>query len=236
MISRRRFLQWLLSLGLVGAADVGLCGRRRAAAAPARHPLRPQARRWPDDFISRSRWSPTSTPASPGWTSSASIRSSQQTNELERRPDRAARRLRRRAALLPSPARFIPTNGRRRWRAEGAARRPCHSRQPRLVGRPGCAGERPRPDLRPARAGAVGIPVYENDAVRLTKSGRHILAGGAGRPARVPADRAAAIPAAGSASTISTGRCARCPTAIPSSCSRTSPTSCPGCPSGCRWC
>ena len=43
MISRRRFLQWLLSLGVVGAAMSAYAVVVEPLLAPARHPLRPEA-------------------------------------------------------------------------------------------------------------------------------------------------------------------------------------------------
>ena len=66
-------------------------------------------------------------------------------------------------------------------RAEGAARRPCGARQPRLVGRQDRAARRAGgPTIARRALEAAGIPVYENDAVRLTKAGRPFWLAGLG--------------------------------------------------------
>ena len=82
----------------------------------------------------------------------------------------------------------------------------------------------------------AGIPVYENDVVRLTKSGRHFWLAGLGDQLAFQATRRRYPGRRIGVDDLDRHACARCPTAIPSSCSRTSPTSCRACPSGCRWC
>ena len=101
-------------------------------------------------------------------------------------------------AGLKAPLGVHAILGNHEWWDDGAAQR-----------------ERPRPDRSAGLAlERVGIPVYENDAVRLTKSGRHSGWPGSATSSR-SGRRAAAIPAAGSASTISTGTLRKVPDGDP---------------------
>ena len=80
-----------------------------------------------------------------------------------------------------------------------------------------------------------GIPVYENDVVRLVKDGRPFwLAGLGDQMAFIKRRRKGGRGAGSKASTISTARWPRSPMMRPSSCSRTSPTSSRACRRACR--
>jgi predicted MPP superfamily phosphohydrolase len=77
----------------------------------------------------------------------------------------------------------------------------------------------------------VGIPVYENDAVRLSKDGQPFWLAGLGDQLA-----GAVLPAAKWASTIFAPRWPRSPNLKQSSCWLTSQTSWSACPNGWRWC
>ena len=69
----------------------------------------------------------------------------------------------------------------RSGQTQGAAWRPCRSRQSRLVGiRATCRSERAGPTPAGLALQAVGIPVYENNAVRLEKDGQAFWLAGLG--------------------------------------------------------
>ena len=76
-------------------------------------------------------------------------------------------------------------------RVEGAARRACDPRQSRLVGDDKTVQRDGQgPTITRQALEAVGIPVYENDVVRLTKAGRPFWVAGLGdQLAYLPARR-----------------------------------------------
>ena len=115
MISRRRFLQWLLSLGVVGAA--------MSAYAVVVEPLLRQRvtrydlklRRWPADLPLTVAVISDLHACKP-WMDVERIQSIvEQTNELNADVIVLLGDYRGRAALLPHRRGCVPTNGRRRW-------------------------------------------------------------------------------------------------------------------------
>jgi predicted MPP superfamily phosphohydrolase len=179
MISRRRFLKWFLSLGLVGAAT--------SAYAVVVEPLLRQRvtrydlklRRWPDD-LDLTIAIVTDIHACEPWMDLSRIQSIvQQTNDLK--PD---------LTLLlgdfVSGLRYVTgTVGPDEWSTALAALKAplgVHA----ILGNHDWWGDRAVQEKRAGPPFAqralerVGIPVYENDAVRLTKSGRTFWLAGLG--------------------------------------------------------
>ena len=148
MISRRRFLQWLLSLGVVGAAAsaYGVVVEPLLRQRVTRYDVK--LRRWPDD-LPLTIAAIADVHACKPWMTIERIHSIvRQTNELK--PDVIVLLGDYVAGLRYYRTGEVHCRGmvEGSGRTEGAARRSCHSWQPRLVGRPCCTGEWPRPDHR----------------------------------------------------------------------------------------
>ena len=133
MISRRTFLRWLARLGATGAlaATYGILVEPLLRLRVARYDLHPA--RWPAGLDLKIAALADIHACEP-WMSQARIRSIvEHTNSSRRRPDRAARRLRRRSSLHHRPGRGARLGG-RAVGPQGAARRARDPRQSRMVG------------------------------------------------------------------------------------------------------
>jgi uncharacterized protein len=180
MISRRRFLQWLLSLGVVGAAAsaYGVVVEPLLRQRVTRYDVK--LRRWPDD-LPLTIAAIADVHACKPWMTIERIHSIvRQTNELK--PDvivllgdyvAGMRRYStgevlaadwsKALAELKAPLGVHAILGNHDWWEDGAAQAKGHG--PTIAG---MALQR------------AGIPVYENDAVRLTKAGRSFWLAGLG--------------------------------------------------------
>ena len=182
MISRRDLLKMLAALGVGSSALSGYAVAEAFQENVTRYRLTPP--RWTPGLKLRLAVLADLHVCEP-WMSIERLRGHRRGDEQTGcRCDPSARRLRRR-----SQPRKVFDAGERRylgdgsWQAQSTARRPCRSRQSRLVGRgQSCSGgarARLAPDL---ALQAVGIAVYENNVMRLEKDGQAILDCGPRRP------------------------------------------------------
>ena len=180
MISRRRFLQWLLSLGVVGAAAsaYGVVVEPLLRQRVTRYDVK--LRRWPDD-LPLTIAAIADVHACKPWMTIERIHSIvRQTNELKpdvivllgdyvaglrhyRTGEVHSEEWSKALAGLKAPLGVHAILGNHDWWEDRAAQENGHG-----------------PTIARLALERVGIPVYENDAVRLTKSGRSFWLAGLG--------------------------------------------------------
>src|SRR4051812_37491596 len=149
----------------------GVCLRHRAGVPPARPALRAKTPRLAGRSVAADRGGGRH-PYRRALHAAVASRGDRVSDERARPgPDCAARRLRGGPPLHDAGHRHGRTGAEAR-RPPGAAWRPRHPRQPRLVGRPRRAARAARADHRRPRAAGREHPILENEAVRLTKDGR----------------------------------------------------------------